>query len=65
MANVNGKVTTAFTYKGKKYEIGDDVTMEAGKVAARHEKLNYVKFNREAEAKIETVIEKAESKKGK
>jgi hypothetical protein len=64
MANVTGKATNSFTYKGKKYKKGDDVTMDALH-APRHEKLNYVKFNREAEAKIETVVEKAESKKGK
>jgi hypothetical protein len=63
MANVTGKATNTFTYKGKKYEIGDEVTMEAGKVADKHERLNYVKFNREAETKIQTAIEKAEKKK--
>jgi chitodextrinase len=57
MANVSGKVTTPFTYKGKKYEVGDEVTMDATH-APKHEKLNYVKFNREAEAKIDKVSDK-------
>jgi hypothetical protein len=58
MANVTGKATNDFTYKGKKYAKGDDVTMDALH-APRHEKLNYVKFNREAETKIETAVTKA------
>ena len=62
MANVTGKVTTAFTYKGKKYANGDDVTLDALH-GPKYEKLNYVKFNREAEAKITTAVEKAEKKK--
>jgi hypothetical protein len=57
MANVTGKATASFTHKGKKYDVGDEVTMDA-KHAARHEKLNYVKFNREAEQKVKAAEEK-------
>lgn len=57
MANVTGKATNDFTYKGKQYAKGDDVTIDALH-AARYEKLNYVKFNREAESKVKAAEEK-------
>jgi hypothetical protein len=57
MANVTGKVTNPFYYKGKKYEVGDEVTMDA-KFAGRHEKLNYIKLNREAEQKVQAAEDK-------
>lgn len=43
------KVTSPFTYKGKQYAIGEDITMDA-KHAGRYEKLNYVKPEKKVKA---------------
>jgi hypothetical protein len=61
MAKVTGKVTSELTYKGKLYNVDDEVTMDAAH-AARYEKLNYVKFNREDHKKVEEVAEKIATK---
>jgi hypothetical protein len=60
MANVNGKALKSFTYKGKAYKEGDDVSIGAGH-AARYEKLNYIKIPKAEEPKVQ----KAEEKKQK
>lgn len=57
MATVTGKVLKPFSYKGESFEVGEEVKMDAAH-AARYEKLDYVKFNREAEAKIEKAVTK-------
>jgi hypothetical protein len=57
MSKVTGTVLSSFTYKGEAYDEGQDISMDA-KHAARYEKLNYVKFNREAAKKVEAVEEK-------
>lgn len=62
MANVKGTVTTAFSYKGKDYKEGDEVSIDV-KHASRYEGLNYVKFDRETEKKVEAAVEKQKEKK--
>ena len=57
MANVTGKVLKPFTYKKESYDIDDEIKMDPGH-AKQYERLDYVKFNREAESKIEAVEEK-------
>jgi hypothetical protein len=66
MANVHGKALKPFAYKGKEYKEGDDVTM-TDRAAITHEKLHYVKFNREEAKKIEAAEERKEApvKQGK
>jgi hypothetical protein len=57
MANVKGKVLVPFTYKGKEYKTDNEVSMPA-EHAARYEKLDFIKLDREAEKKVVAVQEK-------
>lgn len=61
MANVKGTVLQPFSYKGEQYKEGDEISINAIH-AAKYERLNYVKLDREAEKKVEAAIEK--EKKG-
>lgn len=58
MATVTGKVLKPFTYKGDHLDIDDEVKMDV-RHASRYEKLDYVKFDREASKKVEAAEEKA------
>lgn len=57
MANVTGKVVKPFNYKGKAYKEGDEITILAAH-AAKYERNNLLKLNREAEAKVEAAVNK-------
>jgi hypothetical protein len=64
MAQVTGKVLKPFTYKKESYDIDDEIKMDAVH-AAQYEKLDYVKFNREASTKVEAAVEKLKEPKTK
>ena len=52
MPNVKpSKILVAFTYKGETYEPGDEPPSIDAKYAARLEKLDYIKLDKEAEKK--------------
>jgi hypothetical protein len=53
MPNVKpSKILVAFTYKGETYEPGDEPPSIDAKYAARLEKLDYIKLDKEAEKKV-------------
>lgn len=53
MANVKpSKIFKSFTYKGEQYEPGDEPPSIDAVYAARLEKLDYIKLDREAEKKV-------------
>jgi hypothetical protein len=54
MANVKPtKILVAFSYKGVDYEPGDEPPSIDAKYAARLEKLDYIKLDKEASEKVE------------
>lgn len=57
MAKITATVLQPFSYKGKQYQVDDEITIDAGH-AANYEKLDYIKVTREAEKKIEAAQEK-------
>lgn len=57
MAKVTGKVLKPFSYKGQSLKEGDEATLDV-KHAARYERNDYIKLNREAEKKVEAAEEK-------
>jgi hypothetical protein len=63
MAHVKATALKPFTYKGKQYLAGDEVSFEKEAHAARHEKVDLVKLDRETEKKVEAAIEKQAEKK--
>lgn len=65
MANVKPtKILVAFTYKGVLYEPGDDAPSMDAKYAARLEKLDYIKLDRESEKKVINATSEKNSKAG-
>jgi hypothetical protein len=65
MATVKATVLAPFGYKGKQYVAGDEVTFQSPGHAALHEKLNYVKLDRETHNKVEEAVEKQKEKNEK
>jgi nicotinate-nucleotide pyrophosphorylase len=63
MAHVKATALKPFNYKGKLYQIGDEVTFEKEAHAARHEKVDLVKLDRETEKKVEAAVEKEKNSK--
>jgi hypothetical protein len=59
MPNVKGTVLKPCTYKYQRYNPGDEITMKA-EHAGVYEKNDLVKFDREAEKKVEAALDKQE-----
>jgi hypothetical protein len=60
MATVKGKVLVPFTYKGKQYQVDNEITFENPLHAATYEKNDYVKLDKEAEKKVDAALSKQE-----
>lgn len=65
MATVKAKALKPFTYKGKQYAEGEEVTFQSPGHAAQYEKLDFVKFDRETAHKVEDAVEKTKEKNDK
>jgi hypothetical protein len=64
MANVKPtKILVAFDYKGVRYEPGDEPPSIDAAYAARLEKLDYIKLDREAEKKVVNAVNKEKNSK--
>lgn len=65
MATVKATVQPgkSFSYKGETYKAGDEVTFLNPLHAARYEKLDFVKLDKEAEKKVDAALEKEKNSK--
>jgi hypothetical protein len=62
MAQVKATVLQAFTYKGETQKPGTEISMDPVH-AAKYERLDFIKLDKESSEKVEKAVEKQEKNK--